>query len=242
MTTPPGRPAPATPEEVAQHRRAQRRGRALVGLAALALAGFAALLVLVLLRDTAAFDLAATRAVQRLDSPAVFAVLLAVSWLGFQPQASVIGALLVAFLLWRRLRLEAGFMVLALALGALNQALKLVARRARPSAALDHIHVYDHATGASFPSGHVLTYVLACGFLAYLAHTLVQRRARVRRALLALLLALIVLVGPSRVYLGQHWTTDVIASYLLGTALLIAVLAGYRRAKAHQLARATRRR
>lgn len=61
-----------------------------------------------------------------------------------------------------------------------------------------------------------------------------MEHAALRRALRALLLGLIALVGPSRVYLGQHWFADTLASYLLGTALLVA----YRRVKARQLARA----
>src|SRR5207248_4586952 len=132
------------------------------------------------------------------------------------------------------LHLEVAFARLALAISVVNSALKLVAHRARPTAGTDGLRVYGHIGGGSFPSGHVLTYVLFCGFLTYLAYTLLERGA-LRRALLTLLVGLIVLVGPSRVYLGQHWFTDVLASYFLGTALLLALLAGYRRAKERQL-------
>ena len=45
------------------------------------------------------------------------------------------------------------------------------------------------------------------------------------------LLGMVGLVGPSRIYQGHHWPTDVAASYLLGTTYLIALMALYRRAK-----------
>jgi membrane-associated phospholipid phosphatase len=234
MAVPAIRPAaPATAAELARHSQAQWRGRAALAVALVALVGFAVVLALVLLGDTAALDLSVSRGVQRADNPLLFRLLLAVSWPGFQPQATVIGLLVVVVLYWRRLRLEGAFALLALASVPFNSALKPLAHRARPSAGADGLRVYGHIGGDSFPSGHVLTYVLFCGFLAYLAYTLIERAAP-RRALLALLVGLIVLVGPSRIYLGQHWFTDVLASYFLGTALLLALLAGYRRAKERQ--------
>jgi len=65
----------------------------------------------------------------------------------------------------------------------------------------------------------------------YLAHTLL-RPAGWRRAIVAGLVGLIALVGPSRVHQGHHWFTDVTASYLLGIAYLIGLTGLYRRVKA----------
>jgi membrane-associated phospholipid phosphatase len=45
------------------------------------------------------------------------------------------------------------------------------------------------------------------------------------------LLGLLTLVGPSRVYLGHHWFTDVTASYMLGTTYLLAITNIYRRVR-----------
>jgi membrane-associated phospholipid phosphatase len=84
--------------------------------------------------------------------------------------------------------------------------------------------------GTSFPSGHVLNYMGVYGFLAYALSTL-ARPAALRRALVGGLVGLIALVGPSRIYLGHHWATDVTASYLLGGSYLIALTAVYRRVK-----------
>jgi membrane-associated phospholipid phosphatase len=48
----------------------------------------------------------------------------------------------------------------------------------------------------------------------------------------AALAGLLALVGPSRIYQGHHWPTDVSASYLLGTSYLVGLIALYRRIKA----------
>jgi undecaprenyl-diphosphatase len=57
------------------------------------------------------------------------------------------------------------------------------------------------------------------------------RPIRARRLIVAGLGALIAAVGPSRIYLGHHWPTDVLASYLLGSSYLAALVVAYRRLK-----------
>ncbi len=49
-----------------------------------------------------------------------------------------------------------------------------------------------------------------------------------RYFILALCVALIVLVGPSRVYMGQHWASDALAGYALGFAYLLILIQAYR--------------
>jgi undecaprenyl-diphosphatase len=104
-------------------------------------------------------------------------------------------------------------------------------RRPRPVAGTDLRVVAAPLGGSSFPSGHVITYVGTYGFLAYLVQTLV-RPAGPRRTVVAALVGLLALVGPSRIYQGHHWPTDVSASYLLGTSYLVGLTALYRRIKA----------
>jgi membrane-associated phospholipid phosphatase len=90
--------------------------------------------------------------------------------------------------------------------------------------------------GSSFPSGHVLIYTGVYGFLAFLIETLV-RPAGIRRMATSLLVGMVALVGPSRIYLGHHWFTDTVASYLVGTSYLLGLMAVYRRIKTHWLNR-----
>jgi undecaprenyl-diphosphatase len=101
--------------------------------------------------------------------------------------------------------------------------------RPRPVAGTDLRVVAAPLGGSSFPSGHVLTFVGTYGFATYLAAILVRVPA-IRVAAVGGGIALIALVGPSRIYQGHHWPTDVSASYLVGSAWLLAVVAGYRRA------------
>ena len=77
--------------------------------------------------------------------------------------------------------------------------------------------------GSSFPSGHVLTYV---GFYGFLAHMAADRAPDTawRGPAVGGLTTLLLLVGPSRIVQGHHWTTDVVASYLLGFAYLAILI------------------
>jgi undecaprenyl-diphosphatase len=75
----------------------------------------------------------------------------------------------------------------------------------------------------AYPSGHTLGTIVQYGFAIYLVFRLELRR-RVLVPLVALLALPIVLVGPARVLVGVHWSTDVLGAYLLGAATMIAVL------------------
>jgi membrane-associated phospholipid phosphatase len=219
-------------------RRALRRGQRPLLVALLTLIGFALVMALVLLSDTKGIDLRVTHALQSVRGGTPLALMQGVSWFGFDPQVFVIEAVIIGGIFLARLRLEAAFALLA-ALGSLAYVLiKGFARRPRPIDGIDGVIAYGSATGTSFPSGHVLNFVIFLGFLSYLIYTLLPPRPP-RTTLLAFLTALIVLVGPSRIYLGQHWFTDTLASYLLGTTILIAVLTLYRLAKARQVGATT---
>jgi len=72
------------------------------------------------------------------------------------------------------------------------------------------------------------------GILAYSAVFLLVSLFVARALLVGIVYAL---VGPSRMYLGHHWLTDVTASYLLGTSYVLGLTALYRRVKVRSLAR-----
>jgi membrane-associated phospholipid phosphatase len=219
------------PLDVVPPRTAVRRGRGVDLLARLGFLGFLGIFGLVRARRSDAIDLAVTMKVQRWSNPWLGPVMGAVSWPGFPPQSRLIPPVAVAFLLLGRLPLEALAMVGAWGTAVLATVVKSLMRRPRPVAGVDIRVIAAPLGGSSFPSGHTITYVGVYGFLAYLAHTLI-RPAWLRRLIVAPLVGLVALVGPSRVYQGHHWFTDVTASYLLGISYLLGLTRLYRQWKA----------
>jgi membrane-associated phospholipid phosphatase len=109
--------------------------------------------------------------------------------------------------------------VVVAALGVLARfGLSQVVREPRPAEIVRAVPV----DGFSFPSGHTVTSALVAGALAYLLHLLLRPApARAAAAVLGLWAAL---VGLSRVYLGVHWLSDVIAGWLFAAAVLTVLL------------------
>jgi undecaprenyl-diphosphatase len=107
----------------------------------------------------------------------------------------------------------------------LGSLIKLAVHRPRP--APDLVHVIQQLQDASFPSGHVLFYTVFFGFLIFLAYTLLKP-SWLRTGLCGVLGALVALVGLSRIYVGDHWASDVAGAYLLGSLWLVLTIAVYR--------------
>lgn len=80
-----------------------------------------------------------------------------------------------------------------------------------------------HFSGASFPSGHAAQSVACYATLALILAA--GRPIRVKFALYGVAALAVLVVGGSRIYLGAHWLTDVLAGYALGMAWLAIVLA-----------------
>lgn len=96
---------------------------------------------------------------------------------------------------------------------AISEGLKMDFNRPRPDLVA---HVVE-TTSMSFPSGHaMLSAVTYLTLGALIAHT--QERNRLRGYVLSAAIALTLLIGASRIYLGVHWPTDVLAGWCLGAA------------------------
>jgi membrane-associated phospholipid phosphatase len=224
--TPTGR---LTVREVFPPRRALARGRGAIAFGLATLAIFGALFAFVKRNRSQAFDVKVTRSLQRIDAPWFDQLMRAVSWPGFPPQSRIIPVVLSLFWLALGFPIEAIFQLLAWGTGAFSATIKRTMQRPRPTPELVRV-IAAPLGGTSFPSGHVLIYAGIYGFLAFLLETLV-RPARLRRIATSALVGLVALVGPSRIYLGHHWFTDVVASYLVGTSYLLGLAAMYRRVK-----------
>ena len=196
--------------------------------------GFAALAALVPTKQVQAIDLAITVRLQSIRDPWIERAMAVVSWFGFPPQSRVLPPTYAAVLWVARFRLEAVFQLAAWGTALLSTIVKSFMRRPRPVAGKDLRVVAAPLGGSSFPSGHVLTYVGVYGWMAIMADHLI-RPPLLRRLVVAALTTLIAAVGPSRIYLGHHWPTDVAASYLLGSSYLAALVVAYRRLKSRRV-------
>jgi membrane protein DedA with SNARE-associated domain/membrane-associated phospholipid phosphatase len=163
-------------------------------------------------------------------TPPVDEVMWAISFVGslwlVGPLALVTAAALALRRSWFRL------LALAVTLSGgllLNTLLKLIFQRPRPPFASPLVHV----TSSSFPSQHAVVTVLFWGFLAVLSFQVVRRWKWGVSALLFALL-LVVLVGFSRMALGVHYLSDVLAGAAEGVAWLALCLTAvetYRRSR-----------
>lgn len=213
---------------------ALRRGRGASAIAAVGLAGFLGIFGLVRTHRSEAFDLALTMKLQSRRHALLERLMATASWVGFPPQSRIVPPAIIGTLWALRFPTEAAFQLLAWCTGLVSTGLKAIMRRPRPVAGTDLRVVAAPLGGSSFPSGHVITYMGTYGFLAYLVHTMVRPRGA-RRAIVGGLVGLLAFVGPSRIYQGHHWPTDVSASYLLGTSYLIGLTVLYRRVKERRM-------
>jgi len=131
---------------------------------------------------------------------------------------------IITILLYTKKRKASAIFIAGTAIGGflLNAGLKMIFTRARPDAATA-IAVADWY---SFPSGHAMASFIILGSLGYLVLRLGMGWIG-KSGLLALITMLVLLVGVSRVYLGVHWISDIIAGWSAGTIWLITTIVAY---------------
>ncbi len=208
-----------------------RKYRSLVvqGYVLIAIIGFAILAIFGHFFPYFSVDLKITQFIQTINYPIFTDLMIFISLIGRDPiwPALIIFCLillLAAGLKWESLTgaLSAvGFFVL-------GSGLKDLVARVRPNYNL--VHVLTRLTDYGFPSGHTLSYTAFFGFLWFLAYGLLGHSLP-RTILLFIFGALVVLVGPSRIYSGEHWASDVVGAYFLGSIWLAVTIYFYRFAK-----------
>jgi len=187
--------------------------------------GFAVLTFLVVTTPSFEIDLQITQAIQYIRFPFFAELMILVSWPGFSPQTVIITGLLILLIYGLGLHWEAVMALIASFLSTgINILVKDLIQRPRPAAG--PVNVIDVLNSYSFPSGHVMFYLSFFGFIGFLAYSLMKPSLK-RSLLLALFGGLIVLIGASRIYLGQHWASDVLGAYLLGSLTLVVIIQIY---------------
>jgi membrane-associated phospholipid phosphatase len=194
------------------------RTRHLVGIMLVALLVLVGLTLVASQSDPDALDLGATRWIQQLRDPWFAALMYWVSWFGYPPQNLILPLVVAAPFAVRRLWVEALWVIGSQASSLVVTVIKELVHRPRPSPEL--VGVLAPLSDPSFPSGHVVQYTTLFGVAFFLVYVLM--RGSVPRRILLILLALpMVAVGPSRLYLGQHWLSDVLGGYAVSVMLLI---------------------
>jgi undecaprenyl-diphosphatase len=193
----------------------------LLGLAAAigALIFFGWLTDEVLEGDSRHFDEVTRAAVHQLASPMLTAVMRFLSFVGSTIVLTIGTIIVVAWFAVRKWGREARlFTATMIGAALLNVTLKMTFKRARPTPFFDLTAPETY----SFPSGHSLGSACFFGGLAALLTTRIKNR-RVRLAVWILCTAMFLLIGLSRIYLGVHHTTDVIAGFVAALIWILMV-------------------
>jgi undecaprenyl-diphosphatase len=189
-----------------------------LALAAIALWLFAYIADEVLETETQTFDTNILLSIYQIHRPWLNPIVRVFTNLG--DPTFLVGACggLSLLLLWRKRKSEAMTIAIA-AVGALglNLLLKNVFSRHRPELWSRVVDVRYY----SFPSGHAMLSMVIYGLIGY---WLATRFSRWRGAIASLTTILILLIGFSRLYLGVHWPTDIIAGYAAGLVWLVTCI------------------
>ncbi len=146
----------------------------------------------------------------------------AISDLGVLVVAAPLVAITAVALFIAGWRAESIFMVLTPSAGRLvTLFVKEIVDRPRPSESV--VHVLQDAASASFPSGHVVNSVVYLGALAIVLNLRLRPSRRLRTAQ-ALMVALVLATGLSRIYMGMHWLGDVVGGFAFGAAIVAAAV------------------
>lgn len=164
----------------------------------------------VLEREAFTFDTSFLLWLHQFANPSLDNLMLFITNLGNPSTVIIIAGISLGILWWRRFRVEKYIFLLS-CLGAiiLNTGLKLFFTKSRPE--LWNRLITEKSF--SFPSGHALGSMVLYGFIAYLLATHYPKFAKIFYILAVILIAAI---GISRLYLGVHWPTDIIAGYGVG--------------------------
>ncbi|MCL2847002.1 MAG: phosphatase PAP2 family protein [Firmicutes bacterium] len=181
---------------------------------------FGVITVLTFTGVLAGFDLAVYDFMMRAESSGM-------TW--FMENATHLGSiafivvLVVVLLAIPRTRKSLGYTTaIAAVIGASsNELLKLIFRRPRPE-----IEYMVSVTGHSFPSGHTQGSTAVFIMLALMVFATVKSR-KIKIPLIALCAIIPFIVGITRIYLGVHFATDVMAGWVVGIAIALAVYSVY---------------
>lgn len=162
-----------------------------------------------LIIDTMAYNLF----VEKLRSPNLNKVMLLVATLSNTPVTVIFIIILLILIKDKKIALTIPANLLLITI--INQILKLIIQRPRPIGyRLIEIGEY------SFPSGHAMTSMALYGFLIYLSYKLIKNK-NLKIFFITACILIIIIIGISRIYLGIHYCSDVLAGWSISIIYLI---------------------
>ncbi len=162
-----------------------------------------------LIIDTMAYNLF----VEKLRSPNLNKVMLLVATLSNTPVTVIYIIILLILIKDKKIALTIPANLLLITI--INQILKLIIQRPRPIGyRLIEIGEY------SFPSGHAMTSMALYGFLIYLSYKLIKNK-NLKIFFITACILIIIIIGISRIYLGVHYCSDVLAGWSISIIYLI---------------------
>ncbi|MGN7178981.1 hypothetical protein BK139_21450 [Paenibacillus sp. FSL R5-0490] len=169
------------------------------------------------------FDESVIHYIQAFISPRLTEYMSVITFLGSVKWLAISVTLAAVLLCLFKKRSLASFMVLSSGFGALfNLLLKWIFKRERPD-----IRPLIEEQGFSFPSGHSMGSFIFYGSLAYMIIHLAKRK-RWKAAWTVMLGCFIIMIGLSRIYLGVHFPSDVIAGFAAGGVWLTIMIIAFR--------------
>ncbi len=169
-------------------------------------------------KESFQFDTILLLRLHQWTNPGLDYLMLNITRLGNPEVVVVVVAMSFGWFLRQQQRLEAGALTIAcVGTLVLNQGMKLAFVRPRPMLWPRLIR----ETSYGFPSGHAMGSFVLYGFLAYV---LADRYPRQSRSIYGIAVGLISLIGLSRLYLGVHYPTDVLAGYAVGFLWLMTCI------------------
>lgn len=194
--------------------------------------GFIVLSVIVAIYPTLAIDIKFSREIQEHQNPVIDRVMYLISTPGYMPESVILVTVTSLLFFLFKYKKAAVFVLLTGLSGLVSTIIKALVNRPRPPK--DLVRIVFETTQQSFPSGHMMFYVVFFGFLILLMAQLEHISKALKYIVIVISLFFIFTIPFSRIYLGAHWFTDVLGGFLLGLLSLYLLSWLYLRKRANK--------
>lgn len=181
---------------------------------AISLSVFIFLLINVLLNNISSFDISIYNVIMSLKSDFMTFIMKAITRFGDAETLILIAIICLIFI--RNKKIGGSIAINLASVGLINYILKNIIQRPRPP--LEFRMVEE--TSFSFPSGHAMASMAFYGFIIYFINKNMKNN-KLKNVICIILSVLIFLIGMSRIYLGVHYASDVIAGFAISIVYLV---------------------